>query len=488
MKRLSLLLMIATVALGVMLPAIAQDDTVLPLAEPGEYAVGRRLLTLVDEARFGREIPVYVFYPVVAPPDHDPNRTLDDAPPAAAGVPYPLVLYSGLYDGVMSEIRPVFMRMVSHGFVGAAVIHPNTDSVLTYVDRPLDLLFALDQLTALNETPDDLLAGAIDTEHVGVLGAGTGSYTAYLMAGARVQVESASSLDDIFGLDYLRSFYFDWDWDRVASYHDRHQPPAENGLWPAMTDPRIRAVMTYMPCDSWYIGEQGLAAATLPTLTVATTENEFCGYVIDTGRVATMLGSEEADILTLRGLRYLLPSDRRVNPILSQYATAFFGYHLQGNEDYAQYLTAEYTETIENALWGLDLATMEAFSFNPGPITTVDRGVVPFDEPVTGEIALGTRDEFTLTLTDDTAISVHVASTGVNAVSPAGTPFEPFLFIYDSERTVLAWGDLVPDPSLFAIDWEITDLQLPAGTYTIGVRGVGDIAAGPYELMVELPE
>ena len=34
------------------------------------------------------------------------------------------------------------------------------------------------------------------------------------------------------------------------------------------------------------------------------------------------------------------------------FATAFFGYYLQGQEAYAQYLTADFVNGVEGLVWG----------------------------------------------------------------------------------------------------------------------------------------
>jgi hypothetical protein len=43
---------------------------------------------------------------------------------------------------------------------------------------------------------------------------------------------------------------------------------------------------------------------------------------------------------------------RTANPRINHLMTAYFGYYLQGQEDYAQYLTEDYVDNIEGLAWG----------------------------------------------------------------------------------------------------------------------------------------
>jgi predicted dienelactone hydrolase len=78
--------------------------------------------------------------------------------------------------GVDYQQRPYIAKhLVSHGFVVAGVNHQDTsEGWRALVDRPLDILFLLNQLANLE---DDPLAGMIDTDNVGVMGYSFGGYT-----------------------------------------------------------------------------------------------------------------------------------------------------------------------------------------------------------------------------------------------------------------------------------------------------------------------
>jgi predicted dienelactone hydrolase len=129
-------------------------------------------------------------------------------------------------------------------------------------------------------------------------------------------------------------------------------------LWPAFTDERIRAVLPFEPCNSAFFGEQGLAAATVPTLLVAGTADQFCPYQNDAAFDYAHLGSEDVYLLTFIGDDHFLFDVASNTPVIKHFVAAFFGHYLQGQEDYAQYMTSGYVDTLENELnlglvWGV---------------------------------------------------------------------------------------------------------------------------------------
>ncbi|HET8722679.1 MAG TPA: hypothetical protein VFM53_00645 [Anaeromyxobacteraceae bacterium] len=202
-------------------PAPAED-----IRGPGPYAVGFRMLSLVDEARpttdagfTHRPVPVYVWYPVdpgtVGPGTAEASYPLDpfygQAPvslssdwerhgadrawqgprPSAQG-PFPVVVYS---HGFMVPAFPVALgaRLASHGIVFAAVMHLGDDSFFPWYppehtwrwiifDRPRDVSFALTALLARNGTPGDPFQGLLRPDQVAAAGFSMGGYAALALA------------------------------------------------------------------------------------------------------------------------------------------------------------------------------------------------------------------------------------------------------------------------------------------------------------------
>jgi hypothetical protein len=58
------------------------------------------------------------------------------------------------------------------------------------------------------------------------------------------------------------------------------------------------------------------------------------------------MGADERYLLTFEGVDHDLALQEEMQPYLKHFATAFFGYYLRGQEDYAAYLTVESAEQI----------------------------------------------------------------------------------------------------------------------------------------------
>ncbi len=173
------------------------------------YQVGRRSITVVDDSRGGRTLPVEVWYPVA--PDADlegltvsaypllgesrhPSAVSHDDAPAARG-PFPLVVFSHGNGG--NRMQSVFLTeaLAAAGFVVASPDHVgNTTAevglgagigpaqVQSAVDRPLDIELVIDRLLAVSADPADPLSGRVDPERIGVTGHSFGGLTSLLVA------------------------------------------------------------------------------------------------------------------------------------------------------------------------------------------------------------------------------------------------------------------------------------------------------------------
>lgn len=77
----------------------------------------------------------------------------------------------------------------------------------------------------------------------------------------------------------------------------------------------------------------------------------MCYYQDNAVRAHTYLGTPDHYLITsVNGSHQTIvnPRDARVS-----IATAFFGYYLQGKEQYADYLTAESVESFDGLAWGV---------------------------------------------------------------------------------------------------------------------------------------
>lgn len=172
-------------------------------AQPGPFAAGVRTVMMTDPSR-NRTFAVDIWYPV--DPATGGGRANEyqlqalgltlaslstparrDGTPAAGG-PWPLVIFSHGYGGVRFQSFFLTEQLATHGFVVAAPDHPgNTmaDLILgggnatqSSIDRPLDVLFVLEQMLAGTSG----VAVTIDGSRVGVTGHSFGGWTALEVA------------------------------------------------------------------------------------------------------------------------------------------------------------------------------------------------------------------------------------------------------------------------------------------------------------------
>lgn len=354
-----LLLVVCLAALAAPMIGLAQDDVELPLAGHGPYVAGIRTLEFTDEAREGRPVTISLWYPAIMPDElqgeidrlQTSYQAEPDIPFDLSGAPYPLVLYSHGYAGNRNQMRFIVEPLVTHGFVVATVSHIGSQGALTLIDRPLDIRFVLDQLESLNASED--LAGLIDFEHVGLFGESDGAYTALTMTGARIDetfmARWGTGERDTGDMTDPRNWYFDWDWAMVKDYYDQFMPPGQGGLLLPLTDPRLDAIMAFLPCYAYIFGEQGLNAATVPTLLIGADHDILCPYGLDAAVAQSYLGSDH-HLLTLVNGHHDMP--RGVHkPAVVHFTAAFFAYYLRGDETAGAYLNAQYVSQFDRLAW-----------------------------------------------------------------------------------------------------------------------------------------
>ncbi|MEW6270041.1 MAG: hypothetical protein AB1689_12180 [Thermodesulfobacteriota bacterium] len=166
----------------------------------GPYAAGFRELRLVKPSAVDpgqeRVLDVVVWYPAPAgsEPIDSASRAVRDAPLARSGGPYPLLVFSHGSCGFPRQSLFLTPWLATHGFVVVAPPHPGNTlfefprcregAVLaaSFVERPQDVVFALDQVLAESGDLDSPLFGAIDERRIGMSGHSFGGLTTYLAA------------------------------------------------------------------------------------------------------------------------------------------------------------------------------------------------------------------------------------------------------------------------------------------------------------------
>ena len=118
-----------------------------------------------------------------------------------------------------------------------------------------------------------------------------------------------------------------------------------------MTDQRIRAVMPMAAEGWWLFGERGLAAVDRPTLIIVATNDELYK---ENALIFEHLGAtDKAMISFVKPLGHMMISELKWISRMAHFATAFFGDHLQGREELAQYYSQAYVERDPDMAWGV---------------------------------------------------------------------------------------------------------------------------------------
>jgi predicted dienelactone hydrolase len=201
---------------GSVTPPPPGDASPLPLQDPavdGPYKAGVRTIELRDASR-NRKFSVDVWYPAQA--DGKTNRyelesifgpiARIDSPARRDATPlpgsWPLVVFSHGFGGIRFQSYFLTERLATHGFVVVAPDHPgntlldfaqlgNEDAAAqSAIDRPLDVLYALDAALA-GQLGIPL---TIDAQHVATTGHSFGGWTSLETARRDSRIRAAFPL------------------------------------------------------------------------------------------------------------------------------------------------------------------------------------------------------------------------------------------------------------------------------------------------------
>jgi len=180
--------------------------------DEGSFAAGVRTISWTKDSAFmpgtPRTLDTVIWYP--APKGSGPVspgfRAVVDAPLDPSGGPYPVVLFSHGSCGYPAQSTFLTSRLASRGFVVVAPPHPgntifelatcgsSTAQAISFVERPADMVFVLDQILAAGQDPASPFHGAIDAGRVAMTGHSFGGLTVYLVAQREPRVKIAVAM------------------------------------------------------------------------------------------------------------------------------------------------------------------------------------------------------------------------------------------------------------------------------------------------------
>lgn len=332
------------------------EQAAFPLSEPGPYYAGSTAVKLVDPSRNNREIEVTIWYPALKQENAQGQIIRHNAAADMSGAPYPLILTGpNTGDFLFTD------DLASHGFVMAIVRFPGMDYSdncdFWIIDYPQDLVFALDQLAS---NPPDGLQAVIDADHTGVTGYSGDGFLALALSGVRIDpgfylswCEQASKqeppMDDWY-LGYTCSLAEQW--DAFAAYVGEDITTSQDGLWQPITDERIRVVMPMAADGAWLYGERGLAAVDRPVFLIQA-ELDSLSQPAEAAFIFKNLPDSLKSMITFLGKEHMMVFETEPTLRMNHFAVAYFGYYLQGRQDYKEYFSEDFVSQFDDLAWGM---------------------------------------------------------------------------------------------------------------------------------------
>lgn len=355
-------------------PSQAERPDAPAYALRGEHPVGVTDLTVENG---DRPLSVTMWYPALNPDGVEEITTyqiavlqreghaLRDAAPDMAGGPYPVIYFSHGLGGV--RLQSVFYteHLASWGFVVIAADHPGSTFfdvrggeiegvVESFGTRPLEILRLIEYSDELNASGP--YAGLLDMNTLAVTGHSFGGYTTLAAGGAQVNTTSLHEecdLPEAQGLGLCDNL--DERLQTIATVRGLTEVPAD--LWPATTDPRIKAIVPLAPAAGGIFGEAGMANVSVPMMLIVGTKDNATPATTNAIPAFKNASSVEKSLVMMQNADHYIFVDEcietmvqlglfrqcsdtvwdmaRVHDLINHFATAFFLAHLKGDADAA---------------------------------------------------------------------------------------------------------------------------------------------------------
>jgi len=332
------------------------DPSSFPLSEPGPYWTGYKRFTYTDRSRADRNIEVKIWYPALQTYAQD-GSPIFPGPPDLGGTPYPVIMTGNntgnyLYNSHLASYGFVMVIVSSPGFSYTA---PWNNAV---IDAPLDFLFVLDMLSS---NPPEGLEDVLDTNRVGVAGYSSDGLFSLALGGARVNPEYYfSQCAQAFTFDpplspFLINYYCELSesWEEFSSQVSIEISTVSEGLWQPTTDDRILAIMPMAPDSAWLYGKEGLAGIKIPSLIIAGTADQLVSYKMTSCYVYENLANPDKFLISFINKHHMMVENKEVISRINHFTVAFFGYYLQGCEDFVNYFSDDYISQFDDLFWGV---------------------------------------------------------------------------------------------------------------------------------------
>ncbi len=350
---------------------IARDRIdVVDTKRGGENIVYDRLLTveLWYPADLGGNEPGGTYQAITRNPEITATlhgRAVRKAQPYADDGPYPLVIISHGHPGNRFLMSHTAESLASKGYVVASIDHTDStyDSVQnfqsTLYHRPLDQRFVINTLADLEDN-DAQFGDMIDGDNVGVIGYSMGGYGL------------VNNLGGGFNDELIENFMAPP--NGLLAEHTSGNPEFRDNL-----DSRIKAGVAVGPWgkNTNFWRAEDLAGINVPTFYIAGSADSVSGYENGTRSIFEAAVNSDRYLLTFKnaghnaGAPIPLPvevrdsaeqigaghytdpvwDNVRMNNIMDHFVTAYFDYHLKGDESKLDYF--DLVEDGANAVYSM---------------------------------------------------------------------------------------------------------------------------------------
>ncbi len=186
--------------------------TCLDPRDAGPYAAGVRVIPWTKDSAANpgtpRTLDTVIWYP--APPGSGPitsqYQAVQNASLDPSGGPYPVVLFSHGSCGYASQSLFLTPLLVTRGYIVVAPPHPGNTifefptcgtraaQVQSFIERPQDMIFVLDQILAAGADPGSPFFGAVDGTRVAMTGHSFGGLTTFLVTAIEPRITAAVAM------------------------------------------------------------------------------------------------------------------------------------------------------------------------------------------------------------------------------------------------------------------------------------------------------
>ncbi|HEY9752869.1 MAG TPA: alpha/beta hydrolase [Coleofasciculaceae cyanobacterium] len=335
------------------------DFAKLPdLNRPGPYAYGKQTKTLQDGRR-QRQFIVDLYLP--------------DLPERATS---PVVIITNGIGTRLDRYDYLAQHLATYGFTIAVPQHPGSDVQqqqaflkgmardmflpTSYLDRPQDITFLLDELDRLNASE---FKNQLNLKQVGVFGNSFGGDTALAVAGAQIdfnQLEvDCSPQKNLVNLSLL------------VQCQALQLPRKDYNL----RDPRIQAASVLFPGSNSLYGQSGLSQIQIPVLWGAVSKDIFSSLVLEQLPAFNALRTDNKYLVVANSLDHLnlnfyalrtlktmdqagadavtLKEPEAAKAYLKALNLAFFQVYLADRSEYRPFLSASYAQAMSQASYSL---------------------------------------------------------------------------------------------------------------------------------------